>query len=288
MGFREWLANRKKQKEAKKQKNAPAQVSDRVRNLVDAFGGINNITGFNNCAARLRYDVRNTALVNEQKLKNLGASEIIFIGKKHVQAKFGPEAEQLNLEIKAAADTLKAESTNNIENNNVTFVDDIKDKEEPKEDASIIYAPCPGLRIPLNELSSKAFELLGSGYAIRLEKSTGKMNIYSPISGKVIVTFPTKHAFGIVSPEGLEVLVHIGVDTVKMNGLGFTSTIKQNEEVKHGQLLATIDLKKIKEANATSDIIVVVTDSVNKNKELKLLQPIEIKHENTPWFKIVD
>lgn len=265
-------------------------IDENTRKIVNAFGGINNITGFNNCAARLRYDVKNTALINEDELKELGASEVIFIGKKHVQVKFGTIAEELNLKIKNAADELKKEASDKIvvSNENLLNLLDYPTKKIDVEDHSIIYSPCKGSRIPLNELNDKAFEQLGSGYAIKLEKETGKMNIYSPVSGKVIMTYPTKHAYGILSPNNLEVLVHIGVDTVKMNGLGFESKIVQNQQINHGDLLATIDLKKIKAAKATSDIIVVITDSAHAKKELKLLLPIEIKHENLPWFKVIE
>ncbi|WP_027334622.1 glucose PTS transporter subunit IIA [Mycoplasmopsis felifaucium] len=288
MSFREWwkkhFCKSKKQEETQK----PVFVSERVRKLVDAFGGINNITGFNNCAARLRYDVKNTALVNEKELKALGATEIIMIGKKHVQAKFGPVAEELNLEIKNSVDTLKKEVSDKIIVSTENFLSDSYQEKEEQEDYSIIYSPCHGLRESLSDLSDDAFSLLGSGYAVKLLRETGKIEIHSPISGKIIVAYPTKHAYGISAPNGLEVLVHIGVDTVKMNGLGFTSNVKLNDEVKHGDVLATVDLNKIKEAGVQSDVIIVITDKVNKNKTLKLLQPLEIRESNLPWLKIVD
>lgn len=269
------------------------KVSKEIRELVDALGGINNITAFNNCASKLRYDIKDAKLVNEKKLKEFGAEEIIFFGNKHVQVTFGDKAEEYNLKIQEAETTLRLEVVKKLnikeEENLLEETEEIGDKEkEPSEDYSIIYSPCPGERIPLNELSDKVFTKLGNGYALRPKRKSGDFKIYSPIGGKVVVAYPTKHAFGIKSPSGVEVLVHIGVDTVKLNGIGFKSTIKQNDKVKRGELLSTMDLKKVNKKGASSDVIIIVTDKNNRNKDLKLLTPIDVQKHNIPWLEILD
>ncbi|UUD35773.1 PTS glucose transporter subunit IIA [Mycoplasmopsis caviae] len=150
-----------------------------------------------------------------------------------------------------------------------------------------MYAPCIGTRKSLEDLSDSTFSLLGSGYAVELDSKLNKIEIYAPISGTLIMTYPTKHAYGIVNESGLEVLVHIGIDTVKLNGLGFETNLKQNDKVEKGQLLATVDLKKLKNSKICSDVIILITDNENKTKQTKLLCPLEIKEAKTPWFKMV-
>ncbi|MGV2393310.1 UNVERIFIED_CONTAM: glucose PTS transporter subunit IIA [Campylobacter lari] len=279
MGIKDFFKNFRAKREAKKIKKVV--VSEFTRNLVEAFGGVNNIIGCSNCAVRLRYDVRDTALVNEIKLKELGATEVIFVGKKHVQAKFGTISEKYNLDIKNSLETLKAEAGKLITLSNENLLNIDEKVENNDKDALVINAPCDGSRIDLEDLSSKAFSLLGVGYALKINKDLKTLNVYSPVNGKVIVAYPSKHAFGIQCKNGLEVLVHIGIDTVKLNGLGFNSNIKLNQDVKKGDLLATLDLKRIENTDIQSDVIIVVTDNEHKNAMLKTLSMIDVK-ANTP------
>ena len=85
--------------------------------------------------------------------------------------------------------------------------------------------------------------------------------IYAPFDGKVKMVFPTNHAIGLESNHGVEVLIHVGVDTVNMNGEGFKAFVQQGDEVKQGDLLLTFDFKKIKEAGNSDCVIVAVTNS---------------------------
>jgi PTS system sucrose-specific IIC component len=111
----------------------------------------------------------------------------------------------------------------------------------------------------LSEIADEVFSsgMLGKGIAI--EPTNGQVN--SPVDGIVTTVFPTKHAIGVTSDEGVEILIHIGMDTVEMNGEGFESFVKQNERVKKGDLMIRVDLDKIKAAGLSSITPVVVTNS---------------------------
>lgn len=130
-----------------------------------------------------------------------------------------------------------------------------------------IYSPTNGELKSLASLNDGVFseKVLGNGF-VATQTEDGK--VYAPISGTLLTVFPTGHAYGIESKEGLNVLVHIGIDTVGLNGNGFTSHVQQGQFVNQGELLATVDLNVIKNANLISDVVVVVTsDSKIKPNE---------------------
>ena len=120
--------------------------------------------------------------------------------------------------------------------------------------------------MPLSDVKDPAFSsgALGSGFAIMPTDH----NVYAPVSGTISVVFPTKHAYGITTKNNEEILIHIGIDTVKLNGQYFTSHVKQGDIVIAGDLLATVDFDKVKEAGYDPSVIVV--DTSNK-KSIKLL-----------------
>ena len=129
----------------------------------------------------------------------------------------------------------------------------------PAFETSDVYAPMTGTVKDLSEVADEVFSsgMLGKGIAI--EPTNGQVN--SPVDGIITTVFPTKHAIGVTSDEGVEILIHIGIDTVEMNGEGFESFVKQNERVKKGDLMIRVDLDKIKAAGLSSITPVVVTNS---------------------------
>lgn len=129
----------------------------------------------------------------------------------------------------------------------------------PAFETSAVYAPMTGTVKDLSEVADEVFSsgMLGKGIAI--EPTNGQVN--SPVDGIITTVFPTKHAIGVTSDEGVEILIHIGMDTVEMNGEGFESFVKQNERVKKGDLMIRVDLDKIKAAGLSSITPVVVTNS---------------------------
>lgn len=122
-----------------------------------------------------------------------------------------------------------------------------------------LNSPIPGTVIPLSEVKDEAFasEALGKGFAV--EPSEGE--VFAPFDGKVVALFPTKHAIGLVSNTGVEILIHVGLNTVELNGQYFDALVEANQEVKKGQLLLTFDIKKIQEAGYSTQVPVVVTNT---------------------------
>ena len=150
----------------------------------------------------------------------------------------------------------------------VFYKDDKKDATTGKENSVVgnnttdktIVAPINGTVVPLSQVKDEAFasEALGKGVAI--EPKEGK--VYAPADGEISTFFPTGHAIGITSDAGVEILIHVGMDTVKMNGDGFTPAKKQGDRVKKGDLLLEFDMQKIKEAGypLTTPVIIANTN----------------------------
>lgn len=144
-----------------------------------------------------------------------------------------------------------------------------KDVAEEKKDTSaeekktglkkeIVYAPISGMVIPCDQVQDQVFATGALGSGVAIEPANGK--VYAPFDGTVMTLFPTKHAIGIVSDNGCEVLIHIGMDTVKLEGKYFEAKVKQGEHVKAGQLLITFDLDEIKKEGFCMQTPVIVTN----------------------------
>ena len=229
--------------------------------IVIGFGGWDNIVNYTNCATRLRYDVKDGTKVNESLLKEAGAFGLVKVSSTHYQAIFGPEAEQINTNIKANIGSKLGSSSSKM-------------VEAPKSKAAVtkvdvkVLAPVVGQIKPLSKIADEAFAkgMLGNGVAIT--PTDGKF--YAPISGTLTTVFPTKHAYGITTDDGVSLLIHIGLDTNKLNGKGFKSKVKQGQSVKVGDLLVEVDLDLIKDKVPTLDTPVVITPE--SNGKVKILK----------------
>ncbi|GEO77733.1 PTS system, glucose glucoside-specific enzyme IIA component [Companilactobacillus mindensis DSM 14500] len=120
-------------------------------------------------------------------------------------------------------------------------------------------APASGELIHLDKVSDPVFsqKLMGDGFAITPDQD----EIFAPIGGVIGTVFPTKHALMITSDHGLEVMLHLGIDTVELNGKPFETFVKEGDTVKAGQKLATMDLAQVKAANKDTAIMTIVTNS---------------------------
>lgn len=127
------------------------------------------------------------------------------------------------------------------------------------EDPDQLIQPFSGELIKIEDVNDQVFssKAMGEGFAVKPTDGT----VHSPITGKVSVVFPTQHAFGIISDTGLEVLVHIGIDTVELNGEGFDLTIKQDDYVDKGQTIGRVDLNLLKDKGFDTTTMIVVTNS---------------------------
>jgi PTS system beta-glucosides-specific IIC component len=122
-----------------------------------------------------------------------------------------------------------------------------------------VVSPLKGKVIPLNQVEDAAFSSEALGKGIAIEPSEGK--VVSPVNGIVTTLFRTKHAIGITSDNGVEILIHVGMDTVKLDGEHFTAHIKQGDTVKAGDLLVEFDIAKIKAAGCAVTTPIVITNS---------------------------
>lgn len=130
-----------------------------------------------------------------------------------------------------------------------------------KQKEMAVYAPMDGVAIKLNDVPDEAFseKILGDGAAVIPENG----NVYSPVDGEIIDITDTKHAFCITTNEGTEVLLHIGIDTVKLKGEGFNVKILSGDKVKAGSKIAEIDLEVLKKNNMKLETPVILTEPEN-------------------------
>ncbi len=125
----------------------------------------------------------------------------------------------------------------------------------------VIASPVSGKIIPLKNLQDKAFSEGAIGHGVAIDPSSGK--VFAPCNGTIMTVFPTKHAIGIISDNGAEILIHIGMDTVKLDGQYFESHISEGQKVKKGDLLVTVDLEKIKAAGYSMETPIVITNTAD-------------------------
>ncbi|WP_207696057.1 PTS system, sugar-specific IIA component [Enterococcus sp. DIV0212c] len=131
-------------------------------------------------------------------------------------------------------------------------------KKEPAQLNETLYAVATGQLIPISEVNDPVFsqKMMGDGFAIIPESG----DIYSPIEGEVLSVFQTKHAVGMKMANGLEVLLHMGIDTVELNGEPFDIKVSEGTKVAHGTLIAKVDLNAITSSGRAIDMVVVITN----------------------------
>lgn len=237
---------------------------DRVSALiVKGLGGKSNLSDVDCCATRLRVTVINAELVKDNLLKESGASGVIHKGN-GVQIIYGPQVSVVKSHLEDFLDSKDADNVDSLLGETTSPVPEQENKNTSSSAKSIeLYAHLNGTVVPMEEVEDEAFasKVLGEGVAI--EPSEGKL--YSPCDGKIDMVFDTKHAVNIVSKEGCEVLLHIGIDTVKLGGEFFESHVSDGQEVHKGDLLISFDIAGIKKAGykVTTPMIVCNTDDYN-------------------------
>ena len=234
-------------------------------NIINLLGGRANIVDVDACMTRLRVTVKDADRVgNEEEWKAEGAMGLVMKGQ-GVQAIYGPKADVLKSDIQDILDsgeiipeTLPSQMTE-AQQNTVQF----------KGLTEEVYSVADGQVVALEQVKDPVFaqKMMGDGFAV--EPANG--NIVSPVSGTVSSIFPTKHALGLVTEAGLEVLVHIGLDTVSLEGKPFTVHVAEGQKVAAGDLLVTADLDAIRAAGRETSTVVVFTNA-EAIKSVKLEQ----------------
>ena len=234
-------------------------------NIINLLGGRANIVDVDACMTRLRVTVKDADKVGDaEQWKAEGAMGLVMKGQ-GVQAIYGPKADVLKSDIQDILDsgeiipeTLPSQMTE-AQQNTVQF----------KGLTEEVYSVADGQVVALEQVKDPVFaqKMMGDGFAV--EPANG--NIVSPVSGTVSSIFPTKHALGLVTEAGLEVLVHIGLDTVSLEGKPFTVHVAEGQKVAAGDLLVTADLDAIRAAGRETSTVVVFTNA-EAIKSVKLEQ----------------
>ena len=234
-------------------------------NIINLLGGRANIVDVDACMTRLRVTVKDADKVGDaEQWKAEGAMGLVMKGQ-GVQAIYGPKADVLKSDIQDILDsgeiipeTLPSQMTE-AQQNTIHF----------KGLTEEVYSVADGQVVALEQVKDPVFaqKMMGDGFAV--EPANG--NIVSPVSGTVSSIFPTKHALGLVTEAGLEVLVHIGLDTVSLEGKPFTVHVAEGQKVAAGDLLVTADLDAIRAAGRETSTVVVFTNA-EAIKSVKLEQ----------------
>ncbi|CAC8756790.1 TPA: glucose-specific PTS transporter subunit IIBC [Staphylococcus aureus] len=253
-------------REDKQSQAVTASATELPYAVLEAMGGKANIKYLDACITRLRVEVNDKSKVDVPGLKDLGASGVLEVGN-NMQAIFGPKSDQIKHEMQQIMNGQVVENPTTMEDDKDETVVVAEDKSATSELSHIVHAPLTGEVTPLSEVPDQVFseKMMGDGIAIK--PSQGEVR--APFNGKIQMIFPTKHAIGLVSDSDLELLIHIGLDTVKLNGEGFTLHVEEGQEVKQGDLLINFDLDYIRN-HAKSDITpIIVTQGNITNLDFK-------------------
>ena len=242
----------RKDLEAKNNETATNATSDNRSELIaKGLGGKANISDVDCCATRLRCTVHDASLVSEEILNTTGAKGVVKKGN-GIQVIYGPQVTVIK---------------SNLE-------DYLENSVEEVTASEVVVAPCDGKVGLLSETPDETFasEMMGKGLVIFPTSN----KFYAPVDGKVSFVFGTKHAIGMVSDKGTEILLHIGIDTVTLNGEGYTIHVENGQDIKKGDLLAEVDLDFIKSKGLSTATPIVFTN-LEQDSKLKVLKMGEVK-----------
>lgn len=266
-----------------------ANVDTVSQTITRALGGTKNITSVDCCATRLRCSVKDSSIVNDAALKATGAVGVIKKGQ-GVQVVYGPQVAVIkaNLEdylstnpqdepfeqpqAEAASPTTAAPAA----------AEKAPEKEVPEAEKRYFNSPFTGELHPITDAPDEAFasKMTGDGFFVYPTENT----VYAPEDGVVTFVFDTKHAIGMTTSDGLEYLLHIGIDTVKLEGKGFTVFVQNGQEVKKGDKLMEFDDDFIKK-NAPSDACLCIFTDLEEGKEVHLANSGTVNAlDKAVWF----
>ena len=234
---------------------ATSSASSQVINIINLLGGRANIVDVDACMTRLRVTVKDAEKVGtEEQWKAEGAMGLVMKGQ-GVQAIYGPKADVLKSDIQDVLDS--GEVIPETLPSQMTAVQ--KAEATVKGVTDEVHSVADGEVINIEDVKDPVFsqKMMGDGFAVEPENG----HIVSPVAGKVTSVFPTKHALGLVTDNGLEVLVHIGLDTVSLEGKPFEVKVSEGQTVAAGDLLVEADLDAIRAAGRETSTIVVFTNA---------------------------
>lgn len=233
------------------------KIQQKAEAVLAAIGGPQNIQNLEACITRLRLILKNSSLLDEARLKALGAAGVMKAGGGNVQIVFGVESDFIKTEIQKLI-------------------------AQPQSAAPVqgIFSPLEGKLLPASEIPDETFsqELMGKTVAILPAGNC----VVAPFDGEVATLFHTHHAIGLISKTGVELLIHVGIDTVKMNGEGFKTFVKTGDTVIRGQKLIEFDRSLI-EKKAKSLITPIVITNPDTAPPVTVTSLKTIKTGDTLW-----
>ena len=265
------------------QKETEAASKDSVSEAITkGLGGKKNISDVDCCATRLRCTVVDASLVNDAVLKATGASGVVCKGN-GVQVIYGPNVTVIksNLEdyLVTAPDILAA--------NTEIIVDEKPNEKYSEKEAKVIQSiiissPVNGMAADLSTAPDTAFaeRMMGDGAVVTPQSEF----VYAPEDGEVAFVFDTKHAIGFLTDSGVSLLIHIGIDTVKLNGEGFEALVESGQKVKKGDPMLKLNLDYLKE-HAPSLVSPILCTELEDNQKIRLLSEGDI-HVGDALFAI--
>ena len=270
--------------------NTERQAEDELsEQICNGLGGKRNISDVDCCATRLRCTVHKAELVNDELLKSTGASGVIHKGN-GVQIIYGPRVTVIksNLEdyLEIAPDeefVANKEQPGPNKERTTENVQSASNTAQATGKSIVIHSPVTGIAADLTAAPDEAFaqKMMGDGAVV---KPTGK-TVCAPEDGEVSFVFDTKHAIGFVTDTGISMLIHMGIDTVKLNGEGFKVFVKNGQKVKKGEPLMELDLAFLNQ-QAPSMVSPILCTELEPNQTIKLLAEGPVK-AGEPLFEII-
>lgn len=245
-----------------------SETESLARRYISAVGGSDNLTHIDACITRLRLNVKDSEMLNEGLAKRLGASGVIRLNKQSVQIIVGTRAESIASAMKnvlakgpVAASSVAAPAAAVAPVSNAA-------PSAPQAVFATLLAPVSGEIVPIEQVPDEAFasKAVGDGVAI---KPTGK-TVVAPVAGTLVKIFNTNHAFCLETADGVEIVVHMGLDTVALGGKGFSRLVEEGATVSAGQPVLEMDLDFLN-ANARSMISPVVVSNIDDFAGVTLL-----------------
>ena len=251
-------------------------ASDLASDILEALGGQENISTLDACITRLRVSVNEVSVVDKKELQKLGAAGVLEVGN-NIQAIFGPRSEIIKGQIQDVISG-KRPRAEAVEPTKKVVLD---------ENSNVLdgfVSPIKGEIQPLSEVPDAVFsqKMMGDGFAIIPSEGL----VVSPVDGTIVSFFPTKHAIGIESDSGREILIHVGIDTVKLDGEGFEALVSQGDRVKKGQPLLKVDVAYIQE-HAVSIITPIIFTNLFEGESVVINKKgnIDLEEENIITIK---
>lgn len=231
--------------------------------IIQGLGGKDNIKDIDCCATRLRITVFKPELVNEGKLKASGASGVIKKGD-GVQVIYGPHVTVIKSNLEATMQNYEeTDLDENYEPEQTTQNSSNEDKKEDDKAKTTVYSPLEGTAIALQDVKDGVFSEGMLGYGAAIEPTVGKLT--SPVNGVVSMVFDTKHSIGITDENGAEILIHIGLDTVKLGGKHFEVYVNVGDNIKVGDKLIEFDIDAIKKEGYPVVTPIIISGSTSED-----------------------